>query len=94
MLELGTITEQAHRYIGRLIVKNNIDILVTIGEYSKFTDDEVLKQGFNQDNLFHFQNSQDASDWIKTIIKQGDLILIKGSRKIQVSEITKNLVKN
>ena len=94
MLELGTITEQAHRYIGRLIVKNNIDILVTIGEYSKFTDDEVLKQGFNQNNLFHFQNSQDASDWIKTIIKQGDLILIKGSRKIQVSEITKNLVKN
>lgn len=87
MLELGDYGEVLHRELGKVVVNNNIDILITVGSLTKYTCDEALKNNFNKDNLYSFDNNQDALIKIKKIIEKNDAILIKSSLGMNFIEI-------
>ncbi|MEZ7821070.1 MAG: cyanophycin synthetase, partial [Patescibacteria group bacterium] len=93
MLELGKISEDAHREIGKYICElGNIDMLVTVGERSRDINREALLNGFNEDVSFNFENSEEAKKFIQNRIKQDDLILIKGSQGVRMEKITKEIM--
>ena len=48
MLELGEYSEQLHRNIGMYVAKNKIDILVAVGQESKYIIDAASKAGVKQ----------------------------------------------
>ncbi len=93
MLELGSISEEAHREIGREIVKyQNINTLITIGERARDINSEAINNGFNEAESFNFPNSDDARIFVQNKIKQGDLILIKGSQGMRMEKIVKEIM--
>ncbi len=93
MLELGRHTEEAHKNIGK-IVKENIDILVVVGPRAQYIKIGALESGMKEENIFEFQDSIQAGDFLKDFIKNRDLILIKGSQGVRMEKTVFNLLKN
>ncbi len=91
MLELGEYTKELHEKVGEEVVKNKIDILITVGEYAENIANKAINLGMQ--NIFKFKNIDDASDFIKNNIKRGDLILLKASNSMNFSGILENIKK-
>ena len=89
MLELGKYTKELHEKVGEEVVKNKIDILITVGEYAKAIADKAKSQGMK--NIFKFENIDEASKFIKENMKKGDLILLKASNSMNFSKILENI---
>ena len=83
MLELGSYSENLHRELGRFINENNIDVVITVGEFSKYINEELKIK----ENSYNYTNNEDALEKIKNIIKEGDTILIKSSLGMKFIEI-------
>ena len=91
MKELGQKSDQAHQEIGE-IVFGLADFLITVGESSKKISEKSIDLGFNKNNAFHFNNSEEAIDTINNIIGAGDLLLVKGSRSMKMEKIIEKLI--
>ncbi len=91
MRELGLYSEKAHRMVAKQIIDSNIKVFVGIGENVKFSIDSLEKLGFDKNNIFHYDNSNDARLKIQDLIYPGDLILIKGSHGVHLEIIAKEI---
>jgi len=86
MLELGSFASVAHRAIGRLAVQMGIDEIIAVGDYV----DEVAA-GVNEVNpngIETFRTVRELLDRLPEILQEGDGILIKGSRKLNLEQVT------
>ena len=89
MFELGDLSEQCHRDIGRKIAQSPINILYTYGPLSTFTVDEAQKAGMKYAE--HYDNKIDLISALKRIVQKSDTILVKGSRGNQLEEIIEGI---
>jgi len=92
MLELGKQEAEFHRQAGRTVVRNNWDLLITVGPLSRHTAEGALLEGLKKENIISFDNSIEAAEKINELIRKGDLVLIKGSRGIKMEKIVKILL--
>lgn len=92
MLELGAETENAHREVGLLAAELGIDMLVTVGEASKHTAKAAREAGFEEHRVVSFADSASAGRFLQDAIKEGDLVLVKGSQGIRTEKIVKELM--
>lgn len=86
MLELGEFSIKAHELAGE-IVRDCVDVLITVGARAKFIAERAIKKGFKKENVFVFDEAKEAGIKLQEIIKEGDLILIKGSRAIGLDSV-------
>ncbi|MCM1053404.1 MAG: UDP-N-acetylmuramoyl-tripeptide--D-alanyl-D-alanine ligase [Ruminococcus sp.] len=91
ILELGEFSEEIHRNIGKLIKENKIDFLITVGEESKYINEEALNNNFNHNNSYHFNSNKEAITFINNIKTINDTILIKASNGMNFIEIVSNI---
>ena len=91
MFELGSFSEKLHRDVGKEIYKNNIDKLYLIGENAKYILDELIKLGFNKENIFYFTERELLINNLKQNMKEGDIILIKASNGMKLFEVVQSL---
>lgn len=87
MLEMGKWAEQAHFDIGKTLTQLNIDLLLGVGEYAHFYVNGALSNGLLKDYAISFKTNEDAIGYLDKIIKDGDVILIKGSRGMNMEKI-------
>ena len=87
MLELGPETESAHRQIGRLVKDLGIDLLFTVGPKAKFIAEEARRCGFAKTKIFEFNSSQTAALPLQNKIREGDVVLVKGSQGVRMEKI-------
>jgi UDP-N-acetylmuramoyl-tripeptide--D-alanyl-D-alanine ligase len=79
MNELGDFTEEGHKEVGKL-ASIVADQVVTIGETaSKYLYPTVVKK-MNKKFVQKFENSHQAGEYLAGIVKDGDVILFKGSQ--------------
>ncbi len=91
MFEMGQYSEKAHKDVGRILKDNNVDILITIGKDSVFIGEGAVESGFTMKNVFSCEKNGDVISLLNTIIKDMDVILIKGSRGMKMEEIVQSL---
>lgn len=91
ILELGDFSKKIHQDIGKLVFNSGIDLLVTVGEDSKYIHEEAIKQGLNKNNCFHFTTNEEAIIFLKRAITKGDTLLIKASHAMNFSQIVDEL---
>ena len=89
MFELGEYSEKLHRDVGKEVAKNNIDILICAGEYSKYIIDEA-KKNKNVETYFMNSNEQIVENLSKKL-RAGDVVLIKASNGMKFFEICQKL---
>lgn len=92
MLELGKYSQEIHSKLGKEITSNNIDILITVGEESKHIEKEAIKNGFNKENTYHFNNAEECLNNLDKILKEKDVVLLKASHSIGLTNIVNKLI--
>lgn len=93
ILELGKESKSIHKKIGELVVKNNVDILITIGKNSKLIDKACRKNKFDKKYIKHFSNEKHSRQYISSLINSGDVVLVKGSNAMNLINIVEHLKK-
>ncbi|MCJ7645660.1 UDP-N-acetylmuramoyl-tripeptide--D-alanyl-D-alanine ligase [bacterium] len=93
MLELGRLSRKFHQEIGKIVATSPIYSLITIGEDARFIAQAAREWGMERSNIFSFKDKKFASRKLKGLLKPKDLVLIKGSRKMGLEEVTKYLSK-
>jgi UDP-N-acetylmuramoyl-tripeptide--D-alanyl-D-alanine ligase len=86
MLELGEQELQFHRDAGKGIPKS-IDVVMAVARSgndarSRALLDGAREAGFADDALHHFPDAEAAGQFLKTFLREGDLVLLKGSRGV------------
>ena len=87
MLELGEHGPRLHAEIGRQIASSQIDRLVVLGPLGKHTVAGAIAGGFDGDRVLHFEDRVPLGDFMESFTERGDLVLIKGSRGVELEEI-------
>ena len=93
MLELGEYSKKMHEDVGIEVVKNKIDVLVTVGEYARYINDKAISAGFDKNNSYHFNNNIECIDFLKRFLKKEDTVLFKGSNGMKLYEIIDEIIK-
>jgi len=91
MLELGKMTEEAHREIGES-VSYTADVLVTVGPRARFIAEGALDKGFPKHKIEMFENSTATAEFLKGFVKKGDIVLLKGSQGVRLERATEALM--
>ncbi len=87
MLELGAQSEPLHREIGCEIARAGLDFAVAAGPLSAWLAEEAVKQGFPAEKMFHVKDSAEAGKVCQKLVTAGDLVLVKGSRGMQMERV-------
>ncbi|HEX6159657.1 MAG TPA: UDP-N-acetylmuramoyl-tripeptide--D-alanyl-D-alanine ligase [Thermoanaerobaculia bacterium] len=90
MLELGEAEMQFHRESGAAIPRA-IDVVVGVGKRSTALLEGAREAGFTSDQLHHFADAESAGAFLETFIREGDLVLLKGSRGVGLDKAIKLL---
>jgi len=92
MLELGKFSEESHKEIGKILSDMRVDVFVAVGEMMGIAAQEAYK--YRDDSkpfIYSFQNSDEVMDNISAFLKPGDVVLIKGSRSMNMEKIVKKI---
>ena len=87
MLELGDYSKKLHEMVGEEVTKNNIDILITVGNEAKYIASTSIGNGMNKDNVIECNSNTEAINELKSIMKENDTILFKASNGMHFEEI-------
>ncbi len=90
MLELGPYEEEGHHAVG-VFSTDAADVLIYVGERSKTAVQASLAQGFPGENLQWFPNAEAAAISTRSMVQNGDTVLIKGSNSMHMDQILKAL---
>ncbi|MBT6045452.1 MAG: hypothetical protein HOG49_01405, partial [Candidatus Scalindua sp.] len=87
MLELGNYAESLHREIGAQVAKADIDVLWTVGSFSKFVAEEAIANGISEERTRSCETSEEISSVVASQLKKDDTVLIKGSRGMKLENV-------
>jgi UDP-N-acetylmuramoyl-tripeptide--D-alanyl-D-alanine ligase len=90
MLELGPYEEQGHRLVGNLAAKI-ADALITVGPRARIIAQTAEAAGLDAKAITQFEDSQQALVYLKETLAKGDVVLVKGSRAVQMEKIVPEL---
>lgn len=95
MNELGSFEREGHEMVGKEAAKI-ADILVTVGETAeKYLAKEAIENGMKKSAVKSFLTSVEAGDYVAKILKEGDVILAKGSQnKVRMEMAVERFMKN
>ncbi|NQU73798.1 MAG: UDP-N-acetylmuramoyl-tripeptide--D-alanyl-D-alanine ligase [Candidatus Omnitrophica bacterium] len=87
MLELGSLADKFHAETGRAISKANPDYLISVGNFSKTINEAAIFGGMNKDAVISCKDNLDVLKTLKAIVSEGDVLLLKGSRRMKLNEV-------
>ena len=91
MLELGKKENYFHAAVGKAIARGGFDGLVTFGDLSRHMSSAALKSGMPKDRVWHCSTRDEVTDILRKVIKEGDVVLVKGSRAMKMEEVVERL---
>ncbi|PIR88494.1 MAG: hypothetical protein COU09_02020 [Candidatus Harrisonbacteria bacterium CG10_big_fil_rev_8_21_14_0_10_44_23] len=92
MLELGHFSDKAHDAVGKEAA-NLFKILITVGEQGRRMANAAIKTGMLKRNVFSFDAAHDAEIKLLEILRKGDLVLIKGSKAMDLKLVAEAATK-
>ena len=87
MFELGDYGEEMHRKVGEEVAKNKVDILITVGDLSKYIAKEAEKVGMPKENIIVLNSNKEAVEYLNKVLKTNDVVLLKASHGMNFEEI-------
>lgn len=89
MLELGDLSCEAHKNLGRQVAERKVDLLLCFGEQSRLTVEEA--KACKMQESYHFDSKEALCDCLLSRIRPGDLLLCKGSRSMAMEQVLQQL---
>lgn len=91
MLELGENTSEEHSNIGVFVASKKVDYLVTVGNLALHIANGAQKAGLEESKIKSYNNLDEAIEDLRGYLKEGDVLLAKGSRAMQMEKIVEQL---
>lgn len=92
MLELGERSEEWHEEIGTLLADTDIQELFLKGSLTKALAAGAIRMGFPAERIAFFDDPQQVVSSLRSRLKKGDWVLIKGSRKMKMEAVAENMI--
>lgn len=93
MLELGEQAEKIHEDIGMRLADRSIGKIFLMGRLSYSVAAGAIQSGFKSDQIFFIDNPVKLAMCLKSYLKKGDWVLVKGSRKMKMEDIVMAIIK-
>lgn len=90
MLELGPYERRGHEMVG-VRVAGVADQLVTVGKLGALIANAARKAGMPADRITTLENTEEAIEYLAPRLCEGDVVLIKGSRGMNMDRIVSTL---
>ena len=90
MLELGTYSMEAHRMIGNK-VGHLVHLLICVGEKAQLIADSA-STNMAKDQILTFHTSDEARMKVQELLREGDLVLVKGSQGIRMEKVVEEIM--
>ena len=91
MLELGKNSPRYHKTVGEYVKSCGADELLCFGELSRNYIEGACEKGFDRDNCRHFDTREELAAYLKQNVREGDCVLIKGSRGMKLEEVYESM---
>ncbi len=91
MLELGDFSVKEHMEIGRE-VSSVADIFVSVGVRMLKAAEVVMSESAKCMTVKSFKTSEEAKEFLRKIIKEGDVVFVKGSQGMRMERIVENIL--
>lgn len=91
MLELGEETVPAHADAGRMVADIGASWFFAMGEHAGEMIRGAVKGGLASERVFEVGTNEDMTMRIWDILRPGDIILLKGSRRIGLDAVARGL---
>jgi UDP-N-acetylmuramoyl-tripeptide--D-alanyl-D-alanine ligase len=92
MRELGAYADEAHRTVGHETAAQGFDVLVTCGTLARGIAAAAREAGMPEESIMSFDMTAEAGLYLQKIIREGDMILVKGSQGSRMEKVVKELM--
>jgi UDP-N-acetylmuramyl pentapeptide synthase len=89
MLELGPMEVALHREAGKRAAAAGVRLLVTVGALAREAGDAARRAGAV--DVTHHADARAAAEALVALVGPGDLIVVKGSRRMQLEQVVRAL---
>ena len=89
MLELGVVEGALHREAGKRAAAASVQLFISVGQLSRQAAESARRAGVPE--VHHHNTATKAAQSIAEFLRDGDLIVVKGSRKIQLDLVVNAL---
>jgi UDP-N-acetylmuramoyl-tripeptide--D-alanyl-D-alanine ligase len=90
MLELGRMEGALHREAGKRAASAGVQLLFSVGALSRAAAETARRAGVPE--VHHHTDSAKAAESIAEFLKEGDLIVVKGSRGMRMERVVQALI--
>ena len=91
MLELGEGEKEFHRLAGEVAARAGWDVIVAVGPLAALIAEGAAGTGMSAAAIHRFADAEAAAAAIPDIVRDGDLVLVKGSRGMRTETIVDKL---
>ena len=92
MLELGGKELQGHKVVGGRAAQV-VDLLVAVGGRGRWIGEEALETGLAKSQVLFAAGNAEAIAAVRQVMREGDMILVKGSRGAKMEEVVAALAR-
>ena len=92
MLELGDLAHSAHAELGRYCAQVG-DVLLFVGKWGAAVREGALAEGMSPSAVVLTEDSRAAALVAADLVKSGDLVLLKGSRGVNLEVVAAELLR-
>jgi UDP-N-acetylmuramoyl-tripeptide--D-alanyl-D-alanine ligase len=87
MLELGPRSSDFHREVGAHVASRRVSVLVACGALGKGFADGAREAGMHADFVIETPDALHAARLMRSMLRPGDVVLIKGSRGMRMEQV-------
>jgi UDP-N-acetylmuramoyl-tripeptide--D-alanyl-D-alanine ligase len=92
MLELGPGASRLHQDVGGVLARLGIDRLIACGPLTRSLADGARLAGMDAAHIVEVRDASGAAAAVKSLVKQGDVVLVKGSRGMKLEHVVEALL--
>ncbi|HUK81137.1 MAG TPA: UDP-N-acetylmuramoyl-tripeptide--D-alanyl-D-alanine ligase [Verrucomicrobiae bacterium] len=87
MLELGEQTRRAHLNVGAMTANSGLRLLIAVGQAARWIAEGAVDAGMETHCVLPVLNAAEAAESLCSLAREGDMVLIKGSRALRLEKI-------
>jgi UDP-N-acetylmuramoyl-tripeptide--D-alanyl-D-alanine ligase len=87
MLELGEHAQREHLNMGAMAANSGLRVLITVGQAARWIAEGAVDAGMETHCVLPVLNVTEAAESLCSLVREGDMVLIKGSRGLRLERI-------
>jgi len=91
MMELGKHSEEEHKKAGARAAEI-CGMLVTVGLRARTIAEEARAKNMGKRDIMSFDDAREAGNALKSIVNEGDVVLVKGSQAVRLERVVEELL--